>query len=170
MKNQLAYAEDVATLQFHIFTMSVYFLSIVGAILCDGWWGKFKTIFRFSVLYVLGCLVLSVTVIPKISLFFGLTLIAMGRGGIKPCVSPFGGDQFKLPEQVAQLETFFSIFYFITNVGSLISTALTPILREDVQCFDNEDCYPLAFGVSAIAMLIGLGKFHFCTSQSNYIL
>ena len=25
----------------------------------------------------------------------GLVLIALGTGGIKPCVSAFGGDQFK---------------------------------------------------------------------------
>ena len=27
--------------------------------------------------------------------FGGLALIALGTGGIKPCVSAFGGDQFK---------------------------------------------------------------------------
>ena len=59
----------------------------------------------------------------------GLALIAVGTGGIKPCVSAFGGDQFKLPEQERQLQTFFSVFYFAINAGSLISTALTPILR-----------------------------------------
>ena len=59
----------------------------------------------------------------------GLALIAIGTGGIKPCVSAFGGDQFKLPEQERQLQTFFSVFYFAINAGSLISTALTPILR-----------------------------------------
>ena len=59
----------------------------------------------------------------------GLALIAIGTGGIKPCVSAFGGDQFKLPEQERQLQTFFSVFYFAINAGSLISTALTPVLR-----------------------------------------
>ena len=34
----------------------------------------------------------------------GLALIALGTGGIKPCVASFGGDQFKLPEQEAQLK------------------------------------------------------------------
>ena len=60
----------------------------------------------------------------------GLALIAIGTGGIKPCVSSFGGDQFKLPEQARQLQTFFSVFYFSINAGSLISTVLTPVLRE----------------------------------------
>ena len=59
----------------------------------------------------------------------GLFLIAVGTGGIKPCVSAFGGDQFKLPEQQRQLQTFFSIFYFSINAGSLISTFITPIFR-----------------------------------------
>ena len=59
----------------------------------------------------------------------GLFLIAVGTGGIKPCVAAFGGDQFKLPEQQRQLQTFFSIFYFSINAGSLISTFITPIFR-----------------------------------------
>ncbi len=59
----------------------------------------------------------------------GLLLIAIGTGGIKPCVSAFGGDQFKLPEQERQLQTFFSVFYFSINAGSLISTFITPIFR-----------------------------------------
>jgi dipeptide/tripeptide permease len=40
------------------------------------------------------------------------------------------GDQFKLPEQALQLETFFTVFYFSINCGSLLSTIITPILRE----------------------------------------
>ena len=34
----------------------------------------------------------------------GLALIALGTGGIKPCVAAFGGDQFKLPNQERQLQ------------------------------------------------------------------
>lgn len=82
----------------------------------------------------------------------GLILIAIGTGGIKPCVSAFGGDQFKLPEQAKALATFFSLFYFAINAGSLISTALTPVLREDVHCFGDKDCYSLAFGVPGVLM------------------
>lgn len=82
----------------------------------------------------------------------------MGTGGIKPCVSAFGGDQFKLPQQAAQLAKFFSLFYFSINAGSLISTLLTPILRENVKCFGADSCFPLAFGIPGILMIISLSK------------
>ncbi len=59
-----------------------------------------------------------------------LILIAIGTGGIKPCVAAFGGDQFGgSDEQRALVNQFFSIFYFAINVGSLVSMLLTPILR-----------------------------------------
>ncbi len=88
----------------------------------------------------------------------GLFIIAVGTGGIKPCVSAFGGDQFVRPQQERQLEQFFSVFYFSINAGSLISTYVTPYLREKVHCFGDESCFPLAFGVPAILMIVALGK------------
>ena len=87
----------------------------------------------------------------------GLAIIAFGTGGIKPCVSAFGGDQFVRPQQDKQLEQFFSVFYFAINAGSLISTFVTPILREDVHCFGEESCYSLAFGLPAVLMVIAIG-------------
>ena len=62
--------------------------------------------------------------------FLGLALIGLGTGGIKPCVSAFGGDQFALPEQEEQLRSFFSVFYFSINAGSTLSTFITPVLRQ----------------------------------------
>lgn len=86
-------------------------------------------------------------------------MIAIGTGGIKPCVSAFGGDQFKIPEQAKQLATFFSLFYLAINAGSLISTTITPILREDVHCFGELECFSLGFGVPGILMVVAICKF-----------
>jgi solute carrier family 15 (oligopeptide transporter), member 1 len=91
--------------------------------------------------------------------YVGLVLIGLGTGGIKPCVSAFGGDQFVIPEQELQLQQFFSVFYFAVNGGSLLSTFITPILREDVQCFGLDSCYSLAFGVPAILMVVSIRTF-----------
>jgi len=85
-----------------------------------------------------------------------LLLVALGTGGIKPCVSAFGGDQFILPQQERQLALFFSLFYFSINTGSLISTLLTPVIR-DTECFGDE-CFSLAFLIPAILMIVSIGK------------
>lgn len=144
--------------------MFLYFLCIFGAVLSDSWLGKFKTILYLSILYVFGTVTLTLGAIPPLNLpsraftMIALALIALGSGGIKPCVSAFGGDQFKLPEQVKQISTFFSMFYFSINLGSLISTTTTPILRADVHCFKEQECYPLAFGLPAVLMVTAIGK------------
>lgn len=162
ISDKLGYSEDTATVLYHVFTMCVYFMCIFGGILSDVWLGKFNTIFYLSIIYSIGSVVISIGAIPTVglsaaaTLFIGLLLIALGSGGIKPCVSAFGGDQFKLPEQAEQFATFFSLFYFSINFGSVISTTVTPILRQDVHCFGDNDCYPYAFGVPAILMIISV--------------
>lgn len=87
----------------------------------------------------------------------GLVLVGLGTGGIKPCVATFGGDQFKLPEQKKQSMTFFSIFYWAINLGSLFSMLLTPQLRARVSCLGQDYCYPLAFAVPAALMFVAIG-------------
>ncbi|KAH8264740.1 hypothetical protein KR044_008811, partial [Drosophila immigrans] len=165
LSRQLGYSDDTATVVFHIFTMFVYFLCVFGAIISDSWLGKFKTILYLSLVYICGSILLTLGAIGPLNLpvetftILGLALIALGSGGIKPCVSAFGGDQFKVPEQVKQITSFFSLFYFSINAGSLISTTVTPILREDVHCFDDINCYPLAFGVPAILMIVSVVVF-----------
>ena len=126
-----------------------------------------RTIFYLSIIYAIGSIVISVGAIPTLGLpveaitIFGLIMIAIGTGGIKPCVSAFGGDQFKIPDQAKQLATFFSLFYFAINAGSLLSTSITPILREDVHCFDENGCFSLAFGVPGILMVVSIGMLYF---------
>ena len=55
-------------------------------------------------------------------------------------------------------QRFFSLFYAAVNCGSLISVLLTPILRAETQCFGQESCYPLAFGVPAVLMCVAVSK------------
>lgn len=158
--NIIRYGDDTATTVYHTFSMGCYFTPIFGAMLADSFLGKFKTILYISILYAAGNIVLASAAIPNgIPMIpftmIGLTMIAIGTGGIKPCVSAFGGDQFA-PNQERQLQQFFSFFYMSINCGSLFSTILTPVLREDVNCFGDNSCYSLAFGVPAILMVIAL--------------
>ncbi|XP_059045686.1 peptide transporter family 1 [Achroia grisella] len=162
LRYKLHYSDNGATVIYHVFTMFAYFFPVIGAMIADGWLGRFRTIVYLSLVYASGSVLISVTAMPPVNLppleftIIALLLIAFGTGGIKPCVSAFGGDQFKLPEQEKYLGYFFSLFYFSINAGSLISTFITPILRADVHCFGENDCYSLAFGVPGILMIVSI--------------
>ncbi|XP_051479051.1 solute carrier family 15 member 2 isoform X3 [Apus apus] len=128
--------ENLSTAVYHAFSALCYFTPVIGAIMADSWLGKYKTIIYLSIVYVIGHLIKSVGAIPSLGnqtvhvilSMVGLFLIALGTGGIKPCVSAFGGDQFE-EEHTAERSKFFSIFYLSINAGSLISTFVTPVLR-----------------------------------------
>ena len=117
------------------FVASAYFFPIIGAIIADAVLGKYRTILLLSSVYCLGHLfmafidlppaMLEATLEPKGWMIAGLLLIAIGSGGIKPCVSAHVGDQFG-PENKHLIAKVFGWFYFAINFGSFFSTLLTP--------------------------------------------
>jgi POT family proton-dependent oligopeptide transporter len=137
--------EAEAKTYFHIFASAVYFFPFVGALLADVWWGKYRTIIWLSLVYCAGHLALALDH-TQAGLLVGLTLIAIGSGGIKPCVSANLGDQFG-PMNRSLLPKAFSWFYFSINVGAFCSIMLTPLLLEHYG--PN-----VAFGVPGILMLL----------------
>lgn len=114
-----------ATSDYHIFAGACYFFPVLGAYISDRFWGKYKTIMVLSVVYCLGHLLLALFEHSQLGFYSGLGLIAIGSGGIKPCVSAHVGDQFK-PTQRAALQKVFDLFYFMINFGSFFSTLITP--------------------------------------------
>ena len=113
---------------YHLFVSAVYFLPFFGAILADAFWGKYRTILWLSLVYCAGSFGLAAGH-TRLGLLLGLTLIALGSGGIKPCVSANVGDQFG-KRNAHLLSRAFSWFYFSINFGSFFSTMLTPFLLE----------------------------------------
>jgi POT family proton-dependent oligopeptide transporter len=150
---QAADAKAQATAVAHLFMAGVYAFPMIGAILADRLLGKFPVILWVSFLYCAGHGVLAIAgrfgaagnyPYAEYGMYAGLALIAVGSGGIKPCVSANVGDQFT--QKNAHLVTkVFQIFYFIINFGSFFSTLLTPILYDR---FGPE----VAFGVPGIMM------------------
>uniref|UniRef100_A0A8C1TJK7 Solute carrier family 15 member 1a n=1 Tax=Cyprinus carpio TaxID=7962 RepID=A0A8C1TJK7_CYPCA len=172
----LLWDDDLATSIYHAFVALCYLTPILGAIIADSWLGKFKTIIYLSIVYAIGQVTMAVSTIHDITdanrdgtpdnftfhialSMLGLVLIALGTGGIKPCVAAFGGDQFQ-EHQSRQLNTFFSVFYLCINAGSLLSTLITPVLRaQEYGIHTQQQCYPLAFGVPAALMVVSLVVF-----------
>jgi proton-dependent oligopeptide transporter, POT family len=116
--------EAKAEAWYHTFVSCLYLLPILGAILGDALFGKFRTILTLSIVYCFGHLALAIDH-TRLGLAIGLSLIAFGAGGIKPCVSANVGDQFG-PSNQHLLSRVFSWFYFSINFGSSFSTLLIP--------------------------------------------
>jgi proton-dependent oligopeptide transporter, POT family len=114
-------AKDV----FHTFVIGVYFFPLLGGWLADRFFGKYNTIFWLSLVYCAGHACLAIFEDNRTGFYTGLALIALGSGGIKPCVSAFVGDQFDQRNK-HRAKVVFDAFYWIINFGSFFASALMP--------------------------------------------
>ncbi len=160
MLNTLRMHQQDAEAVYHLFVAGVYLLPLLGAYLSDRILGKYYTIFTLSIVYCLGHLSLALWE-TKVGLYFGLSLIALGAGGIKPCVSAFVGDQFSTKNE-SLLKKVFDLFYWTINFGAFFSTLLIPFVL--VRWGSK-----LAFGIPGILMVIATLIFWFGRKQYVHI-
>lgn len=80
-------------------------------------------------------------------------MMSIGDGCLKPLNRTYGADQYKRTE-VKSIAMFFVLYYFVYNCGSIASRFISPILRQDVKCFGNDDCFTWAFGIPGICMIL----------------
>lgn len=142
---------------YHLFISACYLLPLLGGWLADKYLGKYKTILYLSTFYCFGHAVLAVWE-SKTALFVGLGLIALGSGGIKPCISAFVGDQFTAKNKHL-INRVYDWFYFSVNFGAFFSSLLIPFI---LPRFGSG----VAFGIPGILMFLALiiflaGKKHY---------
>lgn len=148
----------------HLFVFGVYFMPLFGAWLSDRVLGRYKTILYISLFYCLGHGVLALADLvqgqeQKLWLLYGgLTLISIGGGGIKPCVSAFVGDQFRA-DQGHLLRRAYGLFYWSINFGAFFAFLVIPRIAKD-------HGYGWAFGVPGI--LMGLATLVFWLGRKHY--
>ena len=138
-------SESEAKGYFHLFVSVTYFTPFLGALLADGLLGKYRTIILLSLVYCLGHFALALDD-TRTGLLLGQSLIALGAGGIKPCVSAHVGDQFGASNQ-QHLSRVFSWFYLAINLGAFVSMLLIPWLLKNYGS-------SVAFGVPGLLMLL----------------
>ncbi|PON63696.1 Proton-dependent oligopeptide transporter [Trema orientale] len=146
-----------------------YATPLIGAFLADAYLGRFWTIALFSTIYVVGVTFLTFSAsVPGLKpscnsagcqskasqrsfAFFALYMIAFGTGGIKPCVSSFGADQFDDTDEIERKKksSFFNWFYFSINVGAMIASSILVWIQMNVG-------WGWGFGVPAVAMAIAV--------------
>ncbi|KAK7300975.1 hypothetical protein RJT34_11829 [Clitoria ternatea] len=146
---------------------------LIGAFVADAYLGRYLTILCFSVVYVIGMTLLTLSAsVPGLKptcdaeddchatqgqsavFFVALYLVALGTGGIKPCVSSFGADQFDDADEAEKdhKSSFFNWFYFSINIGALIAASLLVWVQTNVS-------WGLGFGIPAVSMAIAVVSF-----------
>ncbi|KAM1653660.1 hypothetical protein ACFX14_006225 [Malus domestica] len=164
-KTQLNQTSAAAAKNSSYWVGTCYLTPLLGALLADAYLGRYKTIASFSIIYVIGMtlLTMSASVSKDVchanggqtaATFIALYLIALGTGGIMPCVSSYGADQFDDDDEVEKKHkgSFFNWFYFSINVGAMIAGSVLVWIQDNVG-------WGWGFGVPAAAMAIAVLSF-----------
>ncbi|GJN24221.1 hypothetical protein PR202_gb11952 [Eleusine coracana subsp. coracana] len=148
-----------------------YVMPLLGAFVADAYLGRYRTIAAFMSLYILGLTLLTMSATvpglrPPVSgggtptggqnaaFFVALYLIAVGTGGIKPCVSSFGADQFDDgdPRERRSKDSYFNWFYMSINIGALVASSVLVWVQMNVG-------WGWGFGIPAAAMAVAVASF-----------
>ncbi|CAI0475543.1 unnamed protein product [Linum tenue] len=181
-KNRLNQSSATATKNNSDWSGTCYITPLLGAFLADAYLGRYWTIAGFSIIYVFGMTLLTMSAsMPGLRpactaedkcqstdgqsavFFVALYMIALGTGGIKPCVSSYGADQFDDADPVEKEHkaSFFNWFYFSINVGALIASSVLVWVQDNVS-------WGWGLGIPAIAMAIAVVSFFTGTRKYRY--
>ncbi|VAI90211.1 unnamed protein product [Triticum turgidum subsp. durum] len=155
---------------------SCFITPVIGAFLADSYWGRYSTIAIFLSVYIFGMLIMtSSTALPLIlprfsdessgvhraAVYLGLYLVALGTGGIKPCATALGADQFDVADPAERVAkgSFFNWYYFSINIGSLLSATLLVWVQDNIGW---------TVGLAIPTVLIGFGLAVFVAGGKIY--
>ncbi|KAJ6871306.1 hypothetical protein NC652_036849 [Populus alba x Populus x berolinensis] len=146
-----------------------YVTPLIGAFLADSYLGRYWTIASFVIIYIVGMTLLTLsasvtglkpscdkdsccpTTGQTAACFVALYMIALGTGGIKPCVSSFDADQFDETDETERKRksSFFNWFCLSINIGALVASSVLVWIQMNVG-------WGWGFGVSAVAMAVAV--------------
>lgn len=141
-------ARENASAIVGIFAGSMYLAALPGGWLADNWLGQQKAVWYGSILIALGHLAIALSAIMGTALFFiGLTLIVIGSGLFKTCISVMVGTLYKQDD--ARRDGGFSLFYMGINMGSFIAPLISGVLI-------RTNGWHWGFGIGGLGMLVAL--------------
>ncbi|KAI9487820.1 MAG: POT family-domain-containing protein [Benjaminiella poitrasii] len=177
--------QQTATALTTFFQFWCYITPILGAIVADQYWGKYKTILIFSCIYFIGLIILTLTSIPAAiasgatfpGFIVAIIIIGFATGGIKANVSPLVAEQYKntkafiktikkksgqetrvIVSPQATYQKLFNMFYWGINVGSLAS--VTTVILEKNRGFWPAFLLPTLVFIPGILIVL-TGKNHY---------
>ncbi len=157
------WTEGQASILYAIYTWAVYLTPIFGGWLADKFLGTHRSMLLGGWIIALGHITLAGTELfgitagqavnlqtspgSLITFVAGLTLIVVGTGFFKPCVSVMVGQLYS-PED-RRRDSGFTIFYMGINLGAFLSPIVAGTLGETVG-------WHWGFGSAAVGMILGL--------------
>jgi proton-dependent oligopeptide transporter, POT family len=136
----------------HAFSSLVYFTPLLGAILADRFFGKYRVILVGSIIYTFGHLLLSVFNQSLPGFTTGLIVLGFAAGCIKSCVPANVGDQFDRTN-LRLMSRVYGWYYFFLNAGGALAVILIPVILKNGGA-------AWAFGVPGIMMAIAAITFY----------
>jgi len=146
---------------------SSFFTPLIGAFFADTFWGRYWTLLIFLSVYVIGMITLTASAflpllmgssydlgIHRVMAYLGLYLVALGSGGIKPCVPALGADQFDATDPVERVKkgSFFNWYYWLVNVGALLSATVLVWVQDNIG-------WGVGLAIPTVFMMSGLSVF-----------
>ncbi|KAK1554211.1 hypothetical protein Q3G72_009324 [Acer saccharum] len=163
----------------HIWGGITNFAPMLGAFISDTYVGRFNTIAFASVASILGMVVVTLTAwLPQLHppkchvdqpphgqckpattsqltiLLMGLGLLSVGSGGIRPCIIPFGVDQFDptTEEGAKGIDSYFNWYYTTITVAILITMTVVVYIQDSVS-------WVIGFGIPTVLMACSIVLF-----------
>ncbi|VDH95549.1 solute carrier family 15 (peptide/histidine transporter), member 3/4 [Mytilus galloprovincialis] len=179
--SKLELPTSTATTVSLIFSGTVFIIPVFGGYIADTIAGKYNTILGAGLIYLLGLFLLpasavdyskwfgqddegasyDMTVETRKNFFFsGLVFIALGTGGIKANVGPFGAQQVDDmgPEAV---QSFFNWFYWFINAGALVAYSGVAYIQQNIS-------FEIGFLIPLVSMVVAL--ILFVVAKSQYVI
>ena len=144
---------------------------MLGGWLADSVAGKFSVILFSGIVYLIGAILIPLgsfddsvswggeflvkdKTFKRVVYICGLFLVAIGTGGIKSNVSPFGAEQVSNngPEAI---QTFFIWFYWFINIGALIGFTFVAYVQQFISYFYGYLIPACTLAISLIIFLAG---------------
>ena len=147
----LGFDDPTATAIYGLYTAGVYLAALPGGWLADRVFGQQDAIWYGGIIIAAGHIVLSLPgfglVGEHYGFFFGLILIVVGTGLLKPNISSCVGELY--PEGGSRRDAGYVLYYMGINVGAFLGPLVCGFLRVNIG-------WHWGFAAAAVGMIAGL--------------
>jgi len=175
MQAKFGWTEATAGQVYAIFLAGVYFMPMVGGIIADKI-GYGKCVTAGIAVMFLGYLALAMPTAAdtfgKLTMFGGLTLVAIGTGLFKGNLQVLVGNLYDDPKYADKRDSAFSLFYMAINIGAMFAPSMAKYITnwqlgkygfiydaanttpEYLEALSN--AYGLCFGVACVSLMLSV--------------